>query len=181
MTAKAVEKLNEQHPLSMLIDIADDNKGVVEKVEALLDRNGLTNRRKFFSPEEYRKALEENPLLTPNIAIVDYRYEGHVLDGYQLTLMLVSRTKRKILRPKVIMITGFDHPRTIRNFFHKGGFAWLNKHDIDFDDQLVERVMEAISEFIEIMEDRAFFGEMEEEVVEEERILDETLKKKEEL
>jgi DNA-binding NtrC family response regulator len=166
MTNEAISKINERYQL-LLVDIADDDPEDRALVEELLDRSGLHNRRRFDSLDEYQRALEENPNLTPHIALLDFRpSKGSDLTGLQITIMLMKRSKSKSLRTKAVIISGMPaHPKIIRKFFRVGGFDWLDKNDHDYKDQLTETIMDAIIDVQEALEERAWIDGLEEDVL----------------
>lgn len=164
MTKESIEKLNGKYPL-YIIDIADDDSDDLALVEELLDKNNLRNRRKFHSLDEYEKALEGDPDITPHIAFLDYMpAAGSQLTGLRVTIMLMKRSKAKSLRTKVIMMSGVFEASIMRKFFRAGGFDWLDKNHPEYGDQLTETVMDAIVDIEEALEERAWIDALEEDI-----------------
>lgn len=159
MTTEAISKINEKYPLN-LVDLIEDSSEYMDMVIEILHKNGITNIRPFDSPDKYEEALIDNPDLTPQLAFVDYRFPQSTLTGVDLTIMLVKRAKHKTLKPRVIMITGWENQRDTRRFFHKGGFAWLDKNEFDFKEQLVDMLQQAIDEIKDAYEERDIYDSL---------------------
>lgn len=164
MTAEATEKLNAKYPV-FLVHLVDDDQVDIELVEEILRLHNLKNIKKFGSPESYEKALEENPFITPHLAFLDFRFDASLLNGLHLTNILVKRTKSKVLRTKVFMVSDHNNPDDIIKFFHTGGFAWVYKSDEAFKDTLVAKVTEAVVEITDALEERAFLDEIKDEII----------------
>lgn len=156
MTDKFKDEISAKYPLDILCDLVDDDEHIIKKTEAILDQMGIKHR-KFLTAASYKIKLDELPSITPQLALLDFKYEGEGLTGYDLLLMLMARAKKKAHRTKCIMITGYDHPKTIRNFFRKGGYDWINKYESDFEEQLVEAVSNAVADYEEMLEDLALY------------------------
>lgn len=165
MTAETTAKLNAKYPV-FLVHLVDDDKDDIELVEEVLRRNNLRNIKKFSKPEEYERALEDNPFITPHLAFVDFNFDGSPLNGLHLSTILYKRSKEKSLATKVFMVSDHNHPDDIIKFFHNGGFAWIYKSDENFRDTLVERVTEAVVDITRAMENRAFLDEIKDDLVE---------------
>lgn len=163
MTAENIKKINEKYPV-LLADLIEDSEDYISIVKDILKLNGLQHIRDFATPEEYEKELSMNPNLTPHIALVDFRFNHSVLTGLDVTRMLMQRAKTKRLQTKVIMITGYSNPETIIEFFHLGGFGWINKDRNASKEDLKARIQLAIGEIKDALEERAFLDELREEV-----------------
>src|SRR5690349_18853816 len=130
----SIEEINKKYPL-YLVDIAEDDSDDMQRVEELLDKAGLHNRRKFNSLDEYESALKDDPNITPHFAFIDYKPSpGSTLNGMRITTILVKRTKLKSLKTKVFMLSGLYDAKLVRKFFRNGGWDWLDKNDLDYDD-----------------------------------------------
>jgi CheY-like chemotaxis protein len=163
MTVERTKELNGKYQI-YLVDMVEDDREDLQLVEELLDKSGLTNRRTFATLGEYEATLRRDPLLTPHIALLDYQPSiGSTLTGYTIMRMLVTRSTTKRLTTKCIMVTGHSEERDIRKFFHNGGYAWLNKNDREFRDELTEIVIKAIAELKEAMEELESWKDLKED------------------
>lgn len=161
MTAKALKEINAKYPV-LIAHMIEDSIEYLEEVKEVLRLNGIVNMDEFHSPEEYEDALRENPTLLPDIALVDYRFDSSVLTGMDILRNLIQRTRNKRVKPKVIMVTNWDNPNTITEFFHGGGFGWIFKNRSTAKEDLKERIQSAATEIISVMENRAFLEELKE-------------------
>jgi DNA-binding NtrC family response regulator len=163
MTVDLIKRMNDKHPLNILTDIVEDQAYYRELLFELLDLHGLKNRREFSMPKEYEEELEKQPNLIPHLALLDFRYDGTEITGNDLTEILIAKSKRRKLKTKVFMITGYEFLPDIKAFYELGGTAWLNKDDKNFNDVFKSKILKVVPEILEAMEELALLEEIDED------------------
>lgn len=156
-----VHEMNARYPLNLLIDIVDDDRDwVVEKVVTRLRTLGLEKVRIFHDPMEYSEQLKIEPSLLPHLAIFDLNLDSPHINGIDLTIMVTTRTRRRRIKAKVIMISGTRNDRIKEEFINADGWRWLDKDRDDFELKLTEFISDAVEEFWWAMEEKKFIDDL---------------------
>lgn len=159
-----MDRLVNNYPINLLVDILDDDDTVLLVVEEQLKLNGITNYRMFTDPDEFIK----NQNAKPHICIVDYVLDPNVLTGLDITRIVLGNNQYC----KVIMVSGIEAQmccRVMREFFFIGGAGWADKNDKDFQGQLVSELQKAIGFIREELERRDRFAALEGSVIRKDR------------
>lgn len=165
MTDQLLRKLNEEHPLNIVIDIdvVEDQTYYRELLFELLRLHNLKEARPFVDPDEYKQKLNTEPNFIPHMALLDYKYDGSQLNGNDLTEFLISRADRlKLPRPIIFMITGWNEVEVVKDFYEMGGFTWIDKDARAFKEVFKSKVNKGLNKIYALYDDLAFYEDLEE-------------------
>lgn len=160
----SITDVNERFPVG-IIHIVEDDTYYIDLAKQTFAIHGLKHTKDFTSLHEYREYLAVNPHVPIGVALLDYRFPTGDLTGMDIAKQLYERSKKKKIKTKTIMITGYDVPKKEeRKFFNKyHGYAWLDKHDDNFEQDYKDLLQEAAQELIEAYEDLVFLTELKDE------------------
>lgn len=132
--------MTEINKIKILAHILEDDDAIIMILRDQLMMNAVEHKI-YLRDGEFIEAFHDKV----HIAVIDFNPStATALNGTQITRIVIDKNPDC----RVIMITGMDDSlnkcHNIKDFFHSGGFRWLDKDEDDFTNKFTDYVQQAI-------------------------------------
>lgn len=122
--------------LNVLTYVLDDDEDIRSLLSDVFRLNGFTDVVFFDSSQDLISSLKEQV----HICVIDYYLPGS-MTGVDVMKVVLSKNPYC----KVIMISGQDSMKVVKQFTNNGGFRYVDKKEDDYTGELVSYVQEALA------------------------------------